>query len=454
MQSNEVEELEIPLLPVQKEFLKATEDFVVICSARSCGKSFVCVLLALLSMMDGQNVTYFIQNRDSWTQGPWLHCLTLLSKLKLNSRWKWNASSFTGTLQTPWGEAHLYVRTYENVEGARGGTEVSLLILDEFMLSDPTLLAAVGPTMRGRDLKGKKIHPRIRAVSTPKMNSPWQLMVIEHEKHGIRLLRAKMTDNVFITDEQRAMMAKGIFDEKLRRQEIEGEILTGDNSTAMVQVRDFSDTPQIAVGPVWAGLDMAHAGDRDKHVFCAIQGNVLLALHQFGVADGIEVAGWIRKFNAAYKIAGLNCDLAWSESVFDQLKFELPIVQIPFGGAAEDKAQYENVRAEMYFAGARKIRDDALYVYMESEWIDPSLVVELKRDMSNIHWIQAKKSNKLMIEPKDDIRIRIGHSPDTCDAYCLAAMQSRKLDPPMKNQQTADPKYQEDLEEIFGDDGD
>ena len=161
-----------------------------------------------------------------------------------------------------------------------------------------------------------------------------------------------------------------------------------------VQVKDFSDTPQIAVGPVWAGLDMAHAGDRDKHVFCAIQGNVLLALHQFGVADGIEVAGWIRKFNAAYKIAGLNCDLAWSESVFDQLKFELPIAQIPFGGAAEDKAQYENVRAEMYFAGARKIRDDALYVYMESEWIDPSLVVELKRDMSNIHWIQAKKSNK------------------------------------------------------------
>lgn len=447
MQSNDVEELEIPLLPVQKEFLKATEDFVVICSARSCGKSFVCVLLALLSMMDGQNVTYFIQNRDSWTQGPWLHCLTLLSKLKLNARWKWNASSFTGTLQTPWGDAHLYVRTYANVEGARGGTEVSLLILDEFMLSDPTLLAAVGPTMRGRDLKGKKIHPRIRAVSTPKMNSPWQLMVIEHEKHGIRLLRAKMTDNVFITDEQRAMMAKGIFDEKLRRQELLGEILTGDNATALCQLREFAAVQVLNCSkyPVYAGLDMAHSGDRDRHVFAAVQGMTVLDIHEFGKADADDVAFYIRKFHAEHRITLLNMDLAWSESIYDKLKFAIPCRQVAFGGAAEDKERYANVRAELGFRAAKKIRD-GLYIP------DDCMAEEVKREMCNIHWMQTPNSNKLILEPKADVRLRLGRSPDVSDALELALYDQPDDDPEFKNGvETGDEEYRELLKEIMRD---
>ena len=427
--------VDIPLLKVQREYLEATEKMVAIVSSRSCGKSFVACLHTLLTMLEGNNVVYFVQNLEAWSKGPKLHFYHFLTEMKLLDRWKWNGSTYTGTLQTQWGEAKFYLGTYGNPDAIRGATEVSLVTLDEFMLSSPEMLAAITPIMRGHNLRGELIHPMTRMVSTPNMSSSWQLMIIEHEKHGIRLLRSKMTDNVFISQEQRELMAKSIFDERLRQQEIEGEILLGDNSTSMCQLSDFKDQQTImsaSYPQVWAGLDMAHSGDRDRHVFCAIEdGCRLLALHEFGVCDSIDVAMWIKKFHTKHKISRLNMDLAWSESVFDQLKYEIACNQVPFGSAAEDKDSYANIRAEMYFRGARAIKE-GLYVYTQNEFIDPKLVTELKREMTNIHFLQ-NLSNKLIIEPKSDIRIRVGHSPDVPDAFCLAAHLIPKFEPAMNN---------------------
>ena len=397
-------EITIPLLPVQKAFLQSEDKFVAICSARAAGKTFVAVLLMILRLLDGQNVVYFVQDLSAWRKGGEKHLKYFLRKLGLEERWRWNGSTYTGYMQTQWGEATMFLGTYENPDNVRGATEISLTILDEFMLSKPTMLASITPIMRGRDLRGRDIHPQIRAVSTPNMSSEWQLMIIEHEKNGITLLRAKPKENIYVTEEQRALMAASIFDEKLRRQELEGELILGDNSTSMLSLNDFSDQPKIVSQSdvVWAGLDMAHTGDRDRHVFCAIMGDKeLVALHDFGVADATDVATWIKKFNKVYRIASLNMDLAWSQSVYDQLKYEIPCAQIPFGGKAEDFETYANLRAEMYFRGARLIKDEGLYLYTfkNNSFVDESLVAELKREMTNIHWLQ-NTSNKLQIEPK------------------------------------------------------
>lgn len=450
-------EVTIPLLPVQKEFLQATERFVAICSARAAGKTFVAVLLAILRMLDGHRVVYFVQNLDAWREGGELHLKYFLHLLKLEDRWRWNGSTYTGYLKTQWGEATFRLGTYKNPSNIRGATEISLVILDEYMLSSPRMMAEITPITRGKDLQGRRIHPQIRAVSTPNMSSEWQLITIEHQKHGIRLLRAKPKDNVYVTDEQRELWGSAIFDEKLRQQEMEGELLIGDNSTSMNALKDFSDQPKIwtARDFVWGGLDMAHSGDRDRHVFFAIRGDKeLLAAHDFGTCGSEDVATWIKKFNAVYRLTCLQMDLAWSESVFDQLKYSIPCVQVPFGGAAEDKEQYANKRAELLFRGARVIRDSGIYLYNTNEFIDPSLVDELKREMCNIHWLQQPNSNRLLIEPKSDVRIRIGRSPDVSDAFCLAADQVPKVEPKVKSTvgTAEDPLLKQALEEIMEDD--
>lgn len=439
--------VQIELLPVQKAFLQAKERFVAIVSARAAGKTFVAVLLALLRMMEGQNVVYFVQNLDAWRKGGEKHLKHFLHGFGIEDRWRWNGSTYTGYMQTPWGEANLYLGTYENPDNIRGATEISLCILDEFMLSKPRMLAAITPIMRGKDLRGRDIHPQIRAVSTPNMSSEWQLMVLEAEKNGITLLRANPTDNIYVTEEQRAMFAAGIFDEKLRRQELLGEILLGDNSTALCQLGDFSRLPGLGTGkePVYAGLDMAHSGDRDQHVFAAVQGMNVLDIHEFGKADADDVAFYIRKFNEKNKITLLNMDLAWSESIYDKLKFGIPCRQVAFGGAAEDKERYANVRAELGFRAAKKIKD-GLYIP------DECLAEEVKREMCNIHWLQTPNSQKLILEPKADVRVRLGRSPDVSDALELALYDQPSDDPEMKaNVETDDSDYKDLLREIMRD---
>lgn len=452
-------DIEIPLLPVQRAFLQSKDKFVAICSARAAGKTFVSVLLMILRLLDGQNVVYFVQDLSAWRKGGEKHLKYFLKVLELEERWRWNGSTYTGYMATPWGEATMFLGTYENPDNVRGATEISLVILDEFMLSKPTMLASITPIMRGKDLQGRPIHPQIRAVSTPNMSSEWQLMIIEHEKHGITLLRAKPKENIYVTDEQRELMAASIFDEKLRRQELEGELILGDNSTSMLSINDFSDQRKVVTSQdmVWAGLDMAHTGDRDRHVFCAVRGDKeLLALHDFGTADSTDVATWVKKFNNEYRIKSLNMDLAWSESVYDQLKYDIPCTQIPFGAKAEDVETYANIRAEMYFRGARAIRDQGLYLYtyQNNPYVDEKLVGELKREMTNIHWLQQASSNKLIIEPKGDVRIRIGKSPDVSDAFCLAAHQIPRIEPERKSNlnPAEDPLLNEALAEIMEDD--
>jgi hypothetical protein len=457
-EQQKVEDIEIPLLPMQKAFLRSDAKFLAVVSSRAQGKTFVAVLQALLCLLDGQNVVYGVQNLDAWRKGGEQHLKKFLKQFDIEARWRFNKSTYTGYLKTEWGEAALYIFTYESEDSIRGATEISMAVLDEFVLSSPRIMASLTPVLRGHDLKGNVIRPRIRAVSTPNMNSEWQLMLIEHDKHGIELLRANPNDNIYVTEEQRALMAASIFDEKLRRQECLGEIILGDNSTSMLSLNDFSDQPKYSTSRdmVWAGLDMAHTGDRDRHVFCAVLGDKeLVALHDFGVCDSIDVAAWIKKFNSVYRIQSLWMDLAWSESVYDQLKYEIPCSQIPFGSAAEEKETYANKRAEMYFRGARIIRDDGLFVYTwtKNPFVDEKLVAELKREMSNIHWLQ-NTSNKLQIEPKTDVRIRIGKSPDVSDAFVLAATQVPRDMPQIKSKLNPqeDPLLKEALAEIMEED--
>lgn len=420
--------IEIPLLPVQQEFLQATDSFVAIVSSRSCGKSFVAILDALIHVMKGENVLYMSPTEGSWYKGPWLHLQTLLRKFGLEREFHWNGSLRQGTL---FGKI-LFVGTYQNLDAARGATECGTLMLDEFMLSKPNILATLAPCLRGTDIHGNPIEPRIRAVGTPDMRSSWQLMVVEPEKYGIKVLRSKMTDNIYMTDKQREVMAKAIFDENLRKQEIDGEILLGDGLSNIVSLKDFgSITMPCGDMSIYAGLDMAKSGQRDGHVFSAVRGNELLALHSFGMCDHDTVASWIRKFNKQYPIAYMNIDLAWSEHVYETLRYEIPCAQRAFGGAAPEgqTLAYGNWRAWAHFHAADMLKS-GFNVNAKNGFIDADRVPLLKREMCNIHF-QLDRIGRLLIEPKDLIRERLGHSPDTTDAFILAiANRDKSVDDP------------------------
>lgn len=421
-------DFEIPLLPVQREFIQAKDDFVAIVSGRSCGKTWIGVLDAILEVLRGNNILYMCQNDGSWYKGGWVHLKAFLRLFGIEDEWTWNGTYKTGTIRGQ----KFYVGTYENVDGARGATECSTLYLDEFMLSRPDIMAALAPCLRGKDAAGNPVKPRIRAFSSPNMQSLWQVMVAEPWKYGIRVLRAKLSDNSFISEEQKRVMASAIFDDKLRRQEIDGEIILGEDSTAIMSLKDFPrEPPYMSDQNVYGGLDMAHTGLRDGHCFAAIQGNRLLAFHEFGMASSLEVAAWIRRFNKLHRLESISMDLAWSESVFDQLKYEIRCRQVSFAEKAPDDAaqrRFANVRAFGYFKLA-KLHRNGLCVDMESEWIDGGIVAEYKREITNTHFVMDR-SGRILIEPKEDVRMRLGRSPDPADALMLAALERSEFDAP------------------------
>lgn len=422
-------DIEIPLLPVQREFLEAKEDFVAIISGRSCGKTWVGVLDGLLEVLKGNNIIFMCQNDGAWYKGGWVHLQKFLRDWNLLDYWSWNSTYKTGTLFN----AKWYVGTYENVDGQRGASECSTLYLDELCLSRPDILAALSCCLRGTDKYGNPVNPRIRGFSTPNMKSLWQVMLAEHDKYGIRVLHSKLSDNIYISEKQKRVMTNAIFSDKLRRQEIDGEIILGDDATSLISLKDFpKTTPFFSDQNVYGGLDMAHTGQRDSHTFAAICGNRLLAFHEFGVCDALEVATWIRRFNKKYPLYSIDMDLAWSESIYDQLRYEITCNQISFAERAptEDaQRQYGNIRAFGYFKLA-KCHKEGLCVDVEpSEFIDENIVAEYKREITNTHFTMDK-SGRLLIEPKDDVKLRLGRSPDPADALMLACLdRSEQLQP-------------------------
>lgn len=426
-------EFHVQMLPVQREFFNSNERFVALISSRSCGKSWIAIFSALTDLLLGRNVLYMAQTDGAFYKGAWLHLQNFLMEFNLLDRWSYNSTYKTGTLDLGNNvKSHFYYGSYENVSAARGATECSTLYLDEVCLSNPSILAVTAPCLRGKDNYGHVIVPRIRAVGTPDMSSLWQLMLVEHEKYGIKLLRSKMTDNVFMTDEQRELMSSAIFDEKLRRQEIDGEIILGESATSLITLKDFPiEAPYFSDDRVYGGLDMAHTGLRDGHCFAALKGNRLIAFHEFGMASTLEVCEWIRRFNKAHKLNSISMDLAWSEAVYENLRYEIPCTQVAFAEKApteEAQREYANIRAFGYFKLA-KMHKDGLCVDLESEWIDPGIVAEYKREITNIHFIMDKQG-RLLIEPKDDIRVRLGRSPDPADALMLASLDRSEQDKP------------------------
>lgn len=424
----------VQMLPVQKEFFNSNDHFVAIVSSRSCGKSWIAMFSALTDMLMGKNVIYMAQTDGAFYKGPWVHLKNFLREFNLQDRWSWNSTYKTGTLKLGGGiESKFFFGSYAIEDSGRGATECSTLYLDEFCLSKPSILAAMAPCLRGHDNYGHIIHPKIRATGTPDMTSLWQMMIVEPEKYGIKLLRAKLADmpEEMVSQEQKDAMAAAIFDEKLRRQEIDGEIILGESATSLISLKDFPlEAPYFSDDHVWAGLDMAHLGQRDSHSFAAIKGNRILAFHEFGLADTLDVAAWIRKFNGVHHIDGLYCDLAWSEAIFEELRYEINMTQLSFAEKAPDEAaqkQYGNIRAFGYFKLANMHRHGLCVNVEPNGFIDDGIVAEYKREVTNTHFTMDKLG-RLLIEPKEDIKARIGRSPDPADALMLACLQRSEQD--------------------------
>ncbi len=176
---------------------------------------------------------------------------------------------------------------------------------------------------------------------------------------------------------------------------------------AMVPKMDASTSPLVI------GLDIARFGD-DKTSFCFRRGRWCFRLAVFAGLDNVEVANQAAFFIREYHPRRIFMDVGGQGAgVFDILKargFGEIIRGVYFGEKALNDNRYFNRRAEMW---------DAVREWLE-DTPEPQLPndEELAEDLSGINKKYDRKG-RLQLEEKDELKKRLGRSPDKGDALAL-----------------------------------
>jgi phage terminase large subunit len=171
----------------------------------------------------------------------------------------------------------------------------------------------------------------------------------------------------------------------------------------MYREHEFSAAPRVI------GVDVARQGD-DASVIFVRQGLQAFQMIKYRNVDSIQGAGQVaRKWND-WQADGCFIDATggFGWGWVDQLRLlgKAPI-PIQFSAAAHDRDRYVNKRTEMYF--------DAI------EWIKRGGALpksnELLRALTQTTYVH--RGDRLLLEDKDQIKEKLGYSPDEADAFVI-----------------------------------
>lgn len=168
----------------------------------------------------------------------------------------------------------------------------------------------------------------------------------------------------------------------------------------------------------WMGLDIAERGDDDSTCWIRRGPQVMYYEERHG-QDTVQTAGWAAAIARRFGVTDVNYDATGvGAGVGPVLRPQLPGVRVHDvmpGGGADDKEQFANRRAEMYWG----LRDRFEEGEISLAAIQHAAVERLAPEVTGLQW-KRQPSGKIIIEPKDDFKKRLGRSPDAADGLAYA----------------------------------
>lgn len=248
-------------------------------------------------------------------------------------------------------------------------------------------------------------------------NDPVWLAVGANPDERTLVVKVNYTDNPFCPEEMRYLAQKC---QKESPEDYEhiwlgAPVAVGSHKLiAPILVRRAFETKlENPYSPLIIGLDVARFGD-DKSVFCFRRGRKCLFFESYAHLDNVEVANRATFFIRQYKPARVFIDAGGvGGGVVDILNdrgFKRVVRAVMFGSKALADDRYHNRRAEMW---------DELRI-----WLSGEQKVELPNDenLANELCTVNKKYDsrgRLQLEEKEEIKKRLGKSPDMADALAL-----------------------------------
>lgn len=389
----------VKLLKAQYDLLTCQDDICGIYSSRSMGKTYCASILAAMELSKDKRILVLAQNYKSLSENVFTEIVKRLEDFKIPH--KVNKSTMTISNDTG---GRIMCGSYENLDSMRGFTEISLAILDEVAYAPADLFAVISPCLRGAGIK-----PKIRFFSSPKMHSWFNTYLKEN---NIKYFTGTIYDNKFISDESRALMEKSIKSESLRRQELFGEMIDGVGDNGLLYPSDFSITLQKALDDynIYVGIDPSGYG-RDNNVVVIRTDRQVLDIFKKDIASAADIASWLDQKLHIYgldRVVEINIDMGYGQAIYEILNSRYPVLTnlVPFS-SKPDSTQYYNKRTEMYF-NLQKAVKDGFFVPNDDE---------LHNVLCNTTY--DLKGDKLLLNPKEELKDIIGHSPDMADALAL-----------------------------------
>lgn len=155
------------------------------------------------------------------------------------------------------------------------------------------------------------------------------------------------------------------------------------------------------------GVDCARFGD-DRTVIAQRQGLASFPMSVMRNAMTQDIGGPLLGIWREWGADACFIDNAMGNGVIDYAKMlDYDPIGVDFGGKPKDP-RYVNKRAEMWFNCVEWIRAGAALPP------DDELIAELCAPTYTFN-----AAGKIIVEPKDDVKARLGRSPDKADALCL-----------------------------------
>ena len=171
------------------------------------------------------------------------------------------------------------------------------------------------------------------------------------------------------------------------------------------QEHDISASPRIL------GIDVARYGD-DASVIFPRQGLQAFTPIMYRNLNSIQGASVVaRKVDDWHSDAEFVDDTGgFGAGWIDQLQnLKYSPIGVGFGTAASRPTEYENKRAEMAFDAVAWIKKGGAL----------PVCPELRRALTETTYMFSKNSSRMILEPKNQVKIKLGFSPDHFDAFIL-----------------------------------
>ena len=162
------------------------------------------------------------------------------------------------------------------------------------------------------------------------------------------------------------------------------------------------------------GIDVGRDGD-DLSVWVMLRGDTVEVLHkEERTPDSVEAARFTRDLIEKHNIRGgvaVDGTGGWGTGLIDNLRDAgVMVSEVKFHESSSEPDEHVNKRAEIYWNLRRFVRDRAVF--------PKELPTRLLRELNAIQY--KHRGDKVLLQPKEEVKKRTGSSPDFADALALA----------------------------------